>query len=168
MSGNDQDRRNWTRSLTLVLVVAVVAIVLSYMVDAGAQKTDRLYLKNSAGPVLFDHGKHSELDDSCIKCHHNVTTDTEPGSCRECHPAVQASETSTVTCITCHEDGYTADMMEHEEYLEIAEHSCLGCHTPRSVSEAYHTSCSACHLETARERFTIANGELQCGACHLR
>jgi hypothetical protein len=168
MSGNIRDRRNWTRSLTVVMIVAVAAVVIGCMVDVEAEKTDRLYLKNTAGAVLFDHGTHSQSADSCVQCHHNVEAETEAASCRECHPGIQPSETNTVACIECHDDSYSPDMMEHEEYLEMEEHSCLGCHTPRSVSNAYHKNCSDCHLENSRERFTKANGELLCGACHLR
>lgn len=169
MSGNIRDRRNWTRSLTVMMILAGVAVVIGYVVTAGAVKTDRVYLRNTAGAVLFDHGMHNQVVDSCVECHHDLSGEEEEAtSCRECHPGVQQSETNTVTCLECHEDDYTADMMEHDEYLEIEEHSCKGCHAPRSVSDAYHTNCSSCHLETSPERFTKANGELLCGACHLR
>lgn len=168
MSGKGRNRRNWTGSLTIVMVVAVAAAVIGCMVDIDTDKTDRLYLKNSAGPVLFDHKKHSQSDDSCIKCHHDVSDEVEASSCRECHPGIEQSETFTVGCIECHDNSYSPEILDHYEYLEIDEHSCLGCHTPRSVSEAYHTNCSRCHLETSPKRFTTANGELLCGACHLR
>lgn len=168
MSGNIRDRRNWTRSLTITLVVAVAAAVIGCMVDAGAKKTDRLYFKNTAGAVLFDHGAHQDSAESCVTCHHNIQAEEEAASCRECHQTVQPSETNTLACIECHDDDYTPDMMEHEEYLEIEDHSCLSCHAPRSISSAYHQNCSDCHLENSPKIFTKANGELLCGACHLR
>ncbi|TKB27539.1 hypothetical protein FCL47_05225 [Desulfopila sp. IMCC35006] len=168
MSGNIRGRKNWTRSLTVAVIIAICAVVIGCMVKGKTNKTDRLYFKNTAGAVLFDHGAHGQLADSCVTCHHNIKTENEAGSCRECHPGVQASETKTLACITCHDDSYTSDMMEHEEYLEIEDHSCLGCHTPISVSSAYHKNCSDCHLKNSPEKFTTANGELLCAACHLR
>lgn len=212
MSGNTQNRRNWTRSLTVVISIALAAVGIGYLVDVEAGKTDRLYLRNTAGAVLFDHGTHSRLVESCAKCHHDLYSAAlatsceechdeefepaefshsdlkeihnrdcsqchqpedgsereEPASCRQCHPGVQPSETNTLGCTECHEDGYSSDMMDHDAYMDMEEHTCMGCHSPRSVSTAYHTNCSHCHLETSRERFTQADGEVQCGACHLR
>lgn len=210
MSGNIRDRRNWTRSLTIVMIVAVVAIVIGCMVDADSGKTNRLYLKSSAGAVLFDHEKHSQDAESCSLCHHDLygaeqvvtcvecheeevdasefdhselkdihsrdcstcheqsVEDDQAVSCRTCHPGVQENDKNTVGCIECHDDSYSPDMMQHDEYMEMEEHTCLGCHAPKSVSEAYHTNCSHCHLKNAPERFSSADGKVQCGACHLR
>lgn len=210
MSGSIQGRQNWTRSLTVVVIAAVIAVAIGFMVDVKANKTDRLYFNNSGGAVLFDHGKHSQSAESCAKCHHDLysaaqatlcaechddeleaadfshnelkdahsqdcsrcheqTKESDQAtSCRECHPGMQQSETFTVNCTECHDDGYSPEMLTHDEYQEMDEHSCLGCHTPRAVSEAYHTNCSNCHLETAREKFTLAGGEVRCGACHLQ
>ncbi|MGB3210233.1 MAG: cytochrome c3 family protein [Desulforhopalus sp.] len=168
MSGDIRDRRNWTRSLTVAMIVAATAVVIGYMVDVKADNNDRLYFRNTAGAVLFDHGTHGQSADSCVTCHHNIKADSEAASCRLCHPGFQPNEANTVACLDCHDDSYTPDMMEHEEFLEIEGHSCLGCHTPRSVSSAYHKNCSDCHLENSPEKFTHANGELRCGACHLR
>lgn len=168
MSGNNRVRRNWTRSLTVVMIIAVVAVVIGCLVDVKADKTDRRYFKNTAGAVLFDHGVHSTSADACVQCHHDLRGEKKASSCRECHPGSQPSETNTVACLECHDDSYSSDMMSHDEYLEVDDHSCLGCHAPRAVSEAYHANCSNCHLEQSRERFTKADGELLCGACHLR
>lgn len=210
MNGNFRDRRNWTRSLTMVVIVAVVAVVIGCMVDKKADKTDRFYLKSAAGAVLFDHEKHSQATESCAQCHHDlygaeqailcaechdeeldsnefdhselkeihnrncskchdvIAEEDQIVSCRTCHPGLQEGEQNTVSCTECHDDGYSPDMMQHDEYMEMEEHSCLGCHTPKSVSEAYHTNCSHCHLETSPERFTQAGGDVNCGACHLR
>ncbi len=210
MSGNNRGRRNWTRSLTIIMIVAVIAVIIGCVVDPKTNTTDRLFLKSSAGPVLFDHGKHSQAAESCAQCHHdlyaaaqatacNECHDDErrastfshkelkelhsrdcskchqqsagavqPTSCRTCHPTLQQSEKNTASCSQCHDDSYSPDMMKHDEYLEIEDHTCLGCHAPKSVSDAYHTNCSNCHLETARQRFAQADGKVQCGACHLR
>ncbi len=168
MSGNIRNRRNWTRSLTVVTLVAVVGTIIGCLADDGAVQTDRIYLQNTAGAVLFDHGEHSNSADSCVTCHHNLRGDEQAASCRECHPGTQQSEKQTLSCTECHDDSFTPDMMEHEEYLEIDDHSCLGCHAPQSVSQVYHTNCSNCHLENAPDRFTKTGGDVACGACHLR
>lgn len=209
MSGSLQDRRNWTSSLTIVVVTAVAALILGYFIPESPAETDRKYLQNTAGPVLFDHGEHELMAESCAVCHHSLYSsvqaitcedchgedmgadmfshdelkeihgtdcsqcheqkagDDQAVSCRQCHPAVQQSETPQNSCTECHDDSYTADIMDHDEYLEIEDHSCLGCHAPGSLSEAYHTSCTNCHLENSPERFTQADGEVLCAACHL-
>jgi hypothetical protein len=168
MSGNVPGRQNWTRSLTAVLIVAVVAAVAGYLADGTAGGTERLYLRSTAGPVLFDHGAHSQAADSCAVCHHPITGPAQEVSCRECHLASQQGEATPVSCADCHDDSYTPEMMSHEEYLEVEEHSCLGCHSPRSLADSYHSNCSSCHLKTAPARFAQAGGEVRCGACHLR
>lgn len=210
MSGKNQGRRNWTLSMTAALVTATAAVVIGCIAADKPVLTDRLYLRSSAGSVLFDHGKHNEADASCATCHHTLygsaqevsceechDDEFEPGdfehselkefhgrdcsncheqvaeddqsvSCRTCHPSVQDSESRTVDCAQCHDDDYDQDMMEHDEFLEIEDHSCLGCHTPGSVSEAYHANCTPCHLETTPERFANEDGTVKCSGCHLR
>lgn len=210
MSGNIRERRNWTSSVTIVMVIAAAAVITGYLVDSKAESADRLYFRNTAGAVLFDHGKHGQIADTCVQCHHDLYSaqqstacvechDDEPdidefshielkdiherdcslchqqksdndqaASCRSCHPGTQENETVTVSCTTCHDDDYSPDMLDHDEYMETGEHSCLGCHTPRSVSSTYHLNCSSCHLETAPDRFAQSDGKVQCGACHLR
>ena len=211
MSGNFLDRKNWTRSLTIIMIVAVVAVVIGCMVKGDTDKKNRLYFKSSAGSVLFDHDKHSLSSESCAQCHHDLydaaqatacgechDDEVDPEefshselkeihvrdcakcheqtkendeliSCRSCHPGLQESDKKTVSCMECHDDdSFSPDLMNHDEYMEIEDHSCLGCHTPKSISDAYHTNCSSCHLETSPERFTQTDGEVKCGACHLR
>ncbi len=209
MNGNSQKRRNWTYSLTIVVLVAAAAAILGYIIAPPIGKADRAYLVSSAGNVLFDHGKHSEKAESCAQCHHNlydstfavscsdchdddmdaddfehtelksfherdcskcheqVENNTQATSCRECHLTQKDSNEQPISCSDCHED-YTPDIMEHDEYLEIEDHSCLTCHTPTIVSEAYHTNCTRCHLEYAPKRFADNDGKTVCGACHLR
>lgn len=210
MSGNHQNRPNWTRSLTIACIVAALAVLLGYFIPRTSAETDRKYLRNTAGPILFDHGEHNQMADSCAVCHHPLysaslaTTckdchgeemgmeyfsheelkeihgtdcsqcheqeadDDQASSCRRCHPALQQSESALNSCTECHDDSYTPDIMSHDEYLEIEDHSCLGCHAPGSLSEVYHASCTDCHLESSPERFTQADGEILCAACHLR
>lgn len=210
MSGNNLVRRNWTISMTVALLVAVASVVIGYMTGSETVATDRLYLKSTAGNVLFDHGKHNETVESCAACHHDlfgaaqatscedchgdevepadfehaslkeihgrdcITCHEQKGdddqaiSCRSCHPGIQESEERTVSCTNCHDDSYETDMMEHDEFQEIEDHSCLGCHKPASRSEAYHTSCTSCHLREAPDRFANNDGSVMCSACHLR
>lgn len=173
MSGNINNRRNWTRSLTVMLLLALTAAVIGCLADSREVAYDRVYMRNTAGPVLFDHTLHSTSVESCSTCHHplNSAVSAEPdnvASCRDCHSATQQAEAPTKSCTECHDDSYTPDIMGHDEYLEVEDHSCLGCHAPRTLSEAYHTSCTDCHLEMAPERFTKPDGEIACGACHLR
>jgi hypothetical protein len=209
MSGSNSRRRNWTVSITGALLVAIIAALIGFMKDDTSTATDRYYLRNTAGNVLFDHGRHSEDADACAACHHSLfgaevaigceechdsfavedfehgelsefhgwdcatcheqaEDDDQAASCRSCHPANQQSESRLIDCEECHDEGYEADMMTHDEYLEIDDHSCLGCHVPGSIAEVYHQSCTPCHLEAAYERFTRADGSVNCGGCHLR
>lgn len=211
MSGNNQNRKNWTKGLTILSLVVIVGAVIGCLANSKEVTTDRVYLRNSGGSVLFDHGKHSQAAESCAQCHHDlysaaqatsceechdegvvaedfsharlkeahnrdcarcheeIAEEKKPASCRECHPGMQPSETNTNSCLECHDDdSYTPDMLEHDEYLEVEDHSCLGCHTPQAVSQVYHLNCTSCHLETLPERFTTSGGDVSCGACHLQ
>jgi hypothetical protein len=210
MNGNIRGRRNWTFSMTVALLVAAVSVVIGYMGTRETVATERFYLRSSAGNVLFDHGRHNEMTESCAACHHDLfaaaqatscstchddefepadfdhtelkefhgrdcatcheqtTGDEQAASCRSCHPGIQQSETRTVSCSDCHDDSYAADMIGHDEYQEIEDHSCLGCHSPASVSEVYHANCTSCHLDTAADRFTNSDGSVMCSGCHLR
>ncbi len=207
MNGSPK-RRNWTKSLTIAVIVASVATIVGCVINSSSSNTDRIYLISSAGNLLFDHGKHNKTAESCAQCHHNLygaafvascedchddgveaddfdhaelksmherdcskcheqdASDDQAVSCRTCHLPVQEN-TDEISCSECHED-YTPDIMDHDEYLEVEDHSCLTCHTPSIVSEAYHTDCNRCHLEKAPKRFADNAGKAVCGACHLR
>ncbi len=114
MSGNMQNRRNWTRSLSAVITVAVIGAVIGCLADDGVIETDRVYLQNTAGAVLFDHQAHKDSADSCVQCHHNLDQqggddlddELQAASCRESHPRTQQSEKQTQSCTVCHEDNY--------------------------------------------------------------
>lgn len=210
MSGDFLKRRTWTKSLTIAMCFAIVAVVLGYLIQESPAETDRKYLQSTAGPVLFDHGEHSEIADSCAVCHHTLygseqaitceschgeemgadefshtelkeihgtdcsqchqqeVEDEQALSCRECHPGVQQNTTAVIACSECHDDTYTPDIMEHDEYMEVEDHSCTGCHAPSSLSDVYHANCSDCHLENSPEKFSQADGEVNCSACHLQ
>lgn len=209
MSGNNRGRRNWTLSMTFALLVALAAAVIGHLAGAETENTDRVFLRSSAGAVLFDHGKHNEAVESCARCHHDlygaaqatscaechdedvqaddfehielkefhgrdcskcheqIVENDSAVSCRTCHPGTQQDEERDMSCSACHGEDYTPDMMIHDEFLEIEDHTCQGCHSPSTVSEAYHMNCTNCHLESSPERFTAADGGVQCSACHL-
>lgn len=120
-------------------------------------------------PADFEHSELKEFHDrECFTCHEQTADDEQAASCRSCHPGRQENETRTLDCTQCHDDDYEPEMMGHDEFLEIEDHSCLGCHTPGSVSEAYHTNCTACHLQAVPERFTNDDDTVKCSGCHLR
>ena len=120
-------------------------------------------------PADFEHAELKEFHErDCATCHEQTAEDDQAASCRTCHPAFQESETRVVGCSECHDEGYEPELLAHDEYLEIDDHSCLGCHTPSAVAEAYHTSCTDCHLEEAPDRFGLADGTVNCSGCHLR
>ncbi|MGI9536520.1 MAG: cytochrome c3 family protein [Desulfocapsaceae bacterium] len=120
-------------------------------------------------PVDFEHAELKEYHGrECSTCHEQVADDDRAASCRSCHPDTQDEEARTVDCSQCHDDDYDLDMMEHDELLEIEDHSCLGCHAPGSLAEVYHTNCTSCHLEAAAKRFANGDGTVNCSACHLR
>ncbi len=211
MSGKNQKRKNWTISLTAALAAAAAAAVVGCMTTGGGEvATDRVYIRSTAGSVLFDHGKHNGAIDACTACHHDllgaavkscetchedeemqaadfdhaelkeihsrncagcheqIGEEDQIASCRSCHAKTQDAEGRTVSCSSCHEDEeITPELMAHDEYLEIEDHSCLGCHTPSTISEASHTHCTTCHLAEAPKRFALADGSVNCGACHL-
>jgi len=120
-------------------------------------------------PEDFEHAELNEFHgQDCSNCHEQVNDDDQAASCRDCHLSVQESETQAISCSECHDDDYQPDMMDHDEYLEIEDHSCLGCHAPRALAETYHASCSDCHLEEAPGRFALSDGSADCSGCHLR
>lgn len=210
MSGNIKNRRNWTRSLTVVLFIAFIGVLISSLPSVSDKKAGRLYLQSNAGAVLFDHEKHKDAAESCLKCHHDLYSATQATSCsdchedeysasdfehselkefhildcakcheqatdkrqavscRECHSTTQSSETLTNNCSECHDDSYSPEIMDHDEYTEVEDHTCQGCHTPRALSDAYHINCTNCHLESLPDRFSTGDGNVSCGACHLR
>lgn len=117
----------------------------------------------------FEHAELKEFHErDCATCHEQTIDDDQADSCRNCHPALQDSETGVVGCSECHGEGYEPDLLDHDEYLEIDDHSCSGCHTPGAVAEVYHSSCTDCHLEEAADRFTLGDGGVNCSGCHLR
>ncbi|MDX9859134.1 MAG: cytochrome c3 family protein [candidate division Zixibacteria bacterium] len=116
----------------------------------------------------FSHADLIEIHLSeCTICH-GVSDTSVNTSCRECHPKVQESELGLTACSECHDDGYSGDMIDHDDMVAIEGHTCNSCHIPRSVSDVYHEQCNHCHEHHDRARFVEADGNARCNICHLK
>ena len=142
MSGNEQGRRNWTLSMTAALLTAIAAVIVGCMAARDAVVTDRVYLKSSAGSVLFDHGKHNEAA-SCATCHHDLLS-SAPISCEECHG-----------------DEVDAGDFEHAELKEFHQRDCTACHEQASDDDQA-ASCRECHAQTQQSDTRFVG----CIECH--
>ncbi|THB70015.1 MAG: hypothetical protein D6B25_20680 [Desulfobulbaceae bacterium] len=170
MNGNVPGRQNWTRSLTVLLLIAAVATIAGYLMHVEADAKGRFYLTSSAGSVLFDHTEHSQILDSCAQCHHE-----------------QYSAEFIFGCIDCHDDDLSPETFAHEELITLHDRSCDKCH-PSNAEQTSPSSCRQCHpavqaeekqspvcLECHDEDYTpgmVSHDELveieahQCGDCH--
>lgn len=144
MSGNIQNRRNWTRSLTIILLVAVIGAVIGCLANTKTVTTDRVYLRSTAGAVLFDHGEHASSADSCATCHHDL----------------YASELAT-SCEECHDDEFTPNDVSHAEMKEIHNRDCTTCHEQVTPNDQA-ASCRECHPGMQPEE----KNTLNCTECH--
>jgi len=130
--------------MTIALLVAVAAVVIGYMTASETVATDRFYLKNTAGNVLFDHGGHNETIESCATCHHSLYGAAQVTSCEDCHgDDVEAAEFEHASlkeihgqdCSACHEQKDDDDQAR----------SCRECHPYTQESEEPLVSCTECH-----------------------
>jgi hypothetical protein len=144
MSGNRRLRPNCTLSLTIAIIVAGVAAVIGSLAADKPAATERFYLRNTAGSVLFDHGRHQSQAESCAACHHDLYGSSVAVSCEECHgddvePAdfdhAELKEYHSRDCSTCHEQ--TVDSEEAQ--------SCRQCHPTIQENESDMVDCSQCH-----------------------
>lgn len=144
MSGNFRDRRNWTRSLTIALLLAVMAAIIGCLADRDTTTTDRRYLQASAGPILFDHFKHGDAIDSCVQCHHDLYGSAQAVSCQECH-----------------DDDMSPEDVDHDSLKEIHDRDCATCHAQvKEDDEA--ASCRSCHPGTQESETPV----ISCSECH--
>lgn len=93
------------------------------------------------GPVVFTHGDHADMAESCLDCHHHADDPEDINSCDSCH-------------------GEAFDPTEPETpQLKMAYHQrCIGCHQSEG-SEA--TKCVDCHLRAALpEGVELGNGRV--------
>lgn len=199
------------RSLPLILLALLAGLVgiAGYWTEGEAPESDRYYLRNIGGAVLFEHQAHADMTGGCEGCHHNlllsdsrhpcsdchdeaivaddfdhdnlktieahrcefchrVNESAQTQSCRNCHRAVLETGLRIVTCSECHDDGYTRDLLTHDEMQEVDGHSCDGCHNPREISVVYHQQCNRCHLVESPKKFASENGSAKCQSCHLK
>lgn len=141
---NGDKRKNWTTSLTIVASIAAVIALIGCLAKPPARKTDRNYLKSSAGNVLFDHGQHQKNADSCAACHHPLY-----------------GSTLAISCSDCHDDELDPTDFEHEELISYHSRDCSTCHE-QTMDDDEATSCRDCHQQQAEE----AEVSVSCMECH--
>lgn len=144
MNGSSRKRPNWTFSITIALVLAASAAVIGSLREVESSDVDRLYLRSTAGPVLFDHGRHQENVGDCVSCHHDLLS------------AAQA-----VACGECHDDDMQAEDFDHPELREYHGGECVKCHEQNRDDEEA-VSCRSCHLPSSAQK----TGFLGCSDCH--
>ena len=144
MSGNN-GRQNWTRSMTIAVAIAAAAAIIGLLTGGKNTTTDRHYFQNSAGSVLFDHGKHNESAESCAVCHHDLYGSAQAVSCEECHDG----------------EGMDPADFEHAELKELHERDCSRCHE-QVKEDDQAVSCRTCHPGTQENE----NRFVGCMECH--
>lgn len=116
----------------------------------------------------FEHSEFEEIEaHTCATCH-ELDESAEAQSCRICHPAAQEADQPLITCIECHDDEYTIDLLTHDEMQETHEQDCAVCHNSETISAVYHLQCSQCHLIENNQMFADAEGKPRCERCHLK
>ena len=143
MNGNTPNRSNWSKPLTFVTVLSVVAVIIGYLAGGGTEIEGRLFFQNSAGGVLFDHNMHSDTAETCAHCHHEL---------------LKAEQ--SVVCSECHDEDLAADDFSHSELKEIHGQDCSRCHLQDDDKEP--ASCRECHVEAPQEENTPSD----CSRCH--
>ena len=144
MSGSQPERPICSLSLTVALIVAGAAAVIGSIVVEEPAATERFYLRNSAGAVLFDHTRHQDRIDSCAACHHELF----------------GSEVA-VSCAECHGDEVEADDFEHDDFKEFHSGDCATCHEQSSGDEQAG-SCRNCHPGVQDNEIGVGG----CSVCH--
>lgn len=142
MSGDTRGRRNWTLSITLVFSLAAVAAAIGVSAPAPEGGSERFYLNNSGGPVLFDHGKHSEAAESCGSCHHDLL-----------------SSAAEIACSQCHGDDVAPEDLDHDEMKELHGYTCTTCHMEENDTPS---SCRSCHPGAQPSDLRVVG----CTECH--
>ena len=134
------------RPLVILALVAAAVAVYGYLQPDPSVAGRRFYLDNGGGAVLFTHAAHQEYDIRCVDCHHALI------------------QGQAYACSECHDDPeYVHGAFDHEELLEVEDHSCTDCHLLQPDTAA--RSCRACHPSMVEE--STAAGELgDCRQCH--
>lgn len=133
------------KTITLIILTIVCFLVGSatYYFEESPQNTDRYYIDNSGGAVLFEHGVHGDQSESCADCHHPLFSVTDMTSCSECH-----------------DEDVLAEDFSHKEMIEIEDHNCSFCHPVNE--DVQPQSCGSCHPKLQEESEAVIN----CMECH--
>ncbi len=134
------------KSTYLLASVAVLTGIIGiggYLIGQNPKTSDRLYLKNAGGAVLFEHQQHAKMVGDCANCHHEVLLSDERTQCTECH-----------------DEGMDAADFVHADFLEVGAHSCTTCHQVNA--DIKPQSCANCH---PKSQDAEAAG-VECANCH--
>jgi hypothetical protein len=167
--------KTYTKSkLNLILIIIVFGFMVGFGSQFYSEKDNagrRLFLKNKAGDIVFEHQNHAEMEEECANCHHDLLLYDQFTFCNECH-----------------DDDYKFEYYEHDALVEVEEHSCTTCHeinddkNPKNCrdchpmqkeSEETLVSCEFCHDdEMSREDLAnhaefLAIEDHSCDGCHL-
>lgn len=142
MSGKKTSGR---RILPLVILVALASAVggYGYLFPRKTNGTDRFYLTNAGGPVMFEHRAHFNMAEACASCHHDIVTGEVASQCSDCH-----------------DDNFNAGDFDHAALKAAKGHDCVYCH---EVDESTPIkSCRDCHPTTQESE----PGIVTCPECH--
>jgi hypothetical protein len=131
------------RVLIVLTLIAGMVGVAGYWVESEPTDTDRYYLRNSGGAVLFEHQAHVDLADGCESCHHDLLLSDSRQACSECHG-----------------EDVVADDFSHDDLKMIEAHTCGFCH--RIDESAQAQSCRHCHAPVQEAALRIVT----CTECH--
>jgi len=141
MNGNAL--RSKQRALVLVVIIAGIVGIAGYALPEKQTDSGRLYLRNSAGPVVFNHIGHSEQTGACVSCHHDLIGEADPASCANCHGEyMQAADFTheVFTSVEGHECSFC-----HQIAPDTAAQNCRTCHPESQEADANTAECSTCH-----------------------
>lgn len=134
------------RLLVGLTCVAAVVALYGYLQPNRLQAGHSFYLTNTGGAVLFTHAGHQAHTDACVACHHALV------------------RSDAYACSDCHDDpDYTHGVFDHDELLEIEDHTCDGCHEPEPDTAA--VGCRTCHPAVADAPDAAAD-PADCQQCH--
>ena len=172
--------------LTLLTLVAGLVGVAGYWVESEPVNTERYYLPNTGGAVMFEHKAHTTTVDGCESCHHDLLSADSRNPCLECHEDFIAEDfehadlktTASHSCATCHQIDESAQTQScrncHPSIQESDKVSaaCVECHdadyttdllTHDEMQEVHDQDCGTCHYSKA---ISVVYHE-QCNGCHL-
>jgi hypothetical protein len=139
----DFSRQGGSLPLILLVLLAGLAGIAGYWTESEPPDSDRYYLRNIGGAVLFGHRAHADMIGRCEGCHHNLLLSDSR------HP-----------CSDCHDETMVADDFEHGDLKTIEAHRCEFCHRVNESAQAQ--SCRNCHRATAKAGPRVVT----CSQCH--